>query len=100
MAEQKEKVYITRDENTDLICVWRKPSKGNWSPSPMKGIDVVVYTREEVRMETVDMYTAPDFKKKFGISIHPKTKKCVHLPYKKLYNEDYKMFSNNPKRKK
>jgi len=98
--EKKEKVYLTRDEGDDKIYVWRKPSKGNWSPQPLKDDGFVTYMREEVDMESVDIYTASQFKKKFGITIRPKTKKCVHLPSNLLNSEDYKLFSNNPKRKK
>jgi hypothetical protein len=97
--EKKEKVYLTRDEGSDWIYIWRKPTKGNWSPQPMKGAGIVTYDREEVTMETVDTYLATDFKKKFGMTIREKTKKCVHLPTNQLYNEDYKLFSNNPDRK-
>jgi hypothetical protein len=51
-------------------------------------------------MDHEDQYLAKDFKKKFGITIPKKTKKCVHLPCKLLHNEDYKLISNDPKRKK
>lgn len=95
--ETKEKVYITRDEDDDIIWVWFKPSKGNWSPHKMKDCEIVVYQREGI--DNADHYTAKDFKKKFGISIPKKTKRCVHLPYNLLYNEDYKLISNDPKRK-
>jgi len=96
MAE-KEKVYITRDEDDDTIYVWRKPTKGNWSPSQLKNCEMINYQREDI--DNMDMYTASDFKKKFGITIRQKTKRCVHLPYDLLHNEDYKLISNNPKRK-
>ena len=94
----KEKVYISRDEDDDQIYVWRKPNKGNWSPQQLKGCDMVNWQREDI--DNVDVYLASDFKKKFGISIRPKTKKCCHLPSDLLNNEDYKLFSNNPDRKK
>jgi len=98
--EKKEKVYITRDESDDHIWVWKKPSKGNWSPAQLEGCEMVNYQREDMSIDHVDAYIASDFKKKFGITIHQKTKKCCHLPYNLLHNEDYKLFSNNPNRKK
>lgn len=95
----KEKVYISRDEDSDIIWVWRKPS-GNriWSPQKMKDCDMLTYQREDI--DHADHYLAKQFKKKFGISIHQKTKKCVYLPCNLLNNEDYKLISNDPKRKK
>ena len=93
-----EKVYLTRDEGGDTIYVWRKPAKGNWSPSKMKDCDIVCYQREDI--DHMDYYHKSDFKKKFGISINKKTKKCVHLPKALLNNEDYKTISNDPDRKR
>jgi hypothetical protein len=97
MAE-KEKVYITRDEDDDNIYVWRKPTKGNWSPSPLKDCGMINYQREDIN--NVTYYDAKDFKKKFGISIRQKTKKCVHLAVSKLDNDDYKTPANNKNRKR
>ena len=97
---KQEKVYLTRDEKSDKIWVWRKPTRGNWSPHKIKDCDFVVYMREEVDMISSDTYSVSDFKKKFGITINSKTKKCCHLPTNILHNEDYKLFSNNPDRKK
>ena len=97
--DKTEKVYITRDEAPDdkHIWVWFKPKKGNWSPHKMKDCPMVVYQREDI--ERADHYLVSDFKKKFGITIRAKTKKCVHLPYDLLHNEDYKLISNDPNRK-
>ena len=95
----KEKVYLTRDEGSNRIWIWRKPTKGNWSPSKKKDCEIVLWQREDRSLENTDPYLAKDFRKKFGININSKTKKCVHLPIKLLNNEDYKLFSNNPKRK-
>ena len=95
---KKEKVYISRDEGSDHIFVWRKPTKGNWSPNKMKDCDMVTYEREDI--DHMDYYLHTDFKKKFGTTIRTKTKKCVHLPYDLLNNEDYKTISNDPDRKK
>ncbi len=41
-----------------------------------------------------------DFKKKFGITIRSKTRKLIDLPEDLINNEDYKLFSNDPDRKK
>lgn len=92
-----EKVYITRDEDDHCIWIWKKPTKGNWSPHKMKDCNMVVYQRED--LENADYYLASDFKKKFGISIRSKTKKCCHLPYDLVYNEDYKLISDDANRK-
>ncbi len=94
----KEKVYISRDEGSDNIFVWRKPSKGNWSPTKMSNCDVVTYERDDI--DHMDYYHKDDFKKKFNTTIRPKTKKCVHLPKSLLDNEDYKLISNDPDRKR
>jgi len=96
--DSKEKVYISRDEGDDFIWIWRKPSRGNWSPHKMKDCDVVVYQREDI--DNADHYLVKDFKKKFGITIRAKTKKCCHFPSKLLNNEDYKLISNDGDRKK
>jgi len=96
--DTKEKVYISRDEGDDFIWVWRKPSRGNWSPEKMKDCETVNYQREDI--DNADHYLVKDFKKKFGISIPKKTKKCVHIPSKLLNNEDYKLISNDGDRKK
>jgi len=99
---ENEKVYITRDEKLDKdspehIWVWFKPTHGNWSPHKMKDCDMVIYQREDI--DHADHYLLSDFKKKFGRIINAKTKKCVHLPYDLLHNEDYKLISNDPDRK-
>ena len=96
-TEKTEKVYITRDELSNNIFVWLKPTKGNWSPAKMKNCQVVNWQREDI--DHMDIYTKSDFKKKFGIMINKKQRKCVHLPYDLLHNEDYKLISNDPKRK-
>jgi hypothetical protein len=92
-----EKVYLSRDEGDNRIYVWRKPSKGNWSPAKQKDCDIILWMREDI--EHMDYYFVSDFKKKFGMTIRAKTKKCVHLPYDLLNNEDYKLISNDPNRK-
>ena len=94
----QEKVFITRDELDNWVWIWRKPLKGNWSPQKMPDCDVVCWQREDI--ENTDAYTIKDFKKKFGITINKKTKKCVHLDKSLLNNEDYKLFSNDKNRKK
>jgi len=94
---ETEKVYITRDEDDDFIWVWRKPVKGNWNPEKMKDCEMINYQREDI--DNADQYLASDFKKKFGITINKKTKKCCHIPVDKLNNEDYKLISNDDKRK-
>lgn len=85
----KEKVYITRDEADDKIYVWRKPTKGNWSPQKLPDCDMINYQREDIN--NVDYYLATEFKKKFGITIRQKTKKCVHLDVSLLNNDKYKL---------
>ena len=92
-----EKVYISRDESDDKIYVWRKPDKGNWAPQQLSGCEMVNWQREDI--DNVDIYLVSQFKKKFGITIRSKTKKCVHLPSYLLNNEDYKLFSDDPDRK-
>ena len=96
-----EKVYITRDEGSDWIWVWRKPAKGNWSPVNIgKSEGYVNWQRQDRSLDGVSAYIAPNFKKKFGIQIRPKTKKCIHLPVQLLNSDDYQEFSNNSKRKR
>jgi len=94
----KEKVYITRDERDDFIWVWRKPTKGNWNPTQLPDCEIVSWTREDI--QNADYYSVKDFKKKFGMTIRHKTRKCVHLLISLLHNEDYKMISGDPNRKK
>ena len=94
-----EKVYISRDESSPgWIYVWRQPLKGNWAPKQLEGCDIVNYQRDDI--DNVDMYLRADFKKKFKMSVLKNTKKCVHLSSRLLNNEDYKLFSKDPKRKR
>jgi Zn-finger domain-containing protein len=51
-------------------------------------------------LDNADCYVVSDFKKKFGMIIRAKVKKCIHLSKKIINNEDYKLFSNDPDRKK
>jgi len=95
-----EKCYITRDEGSNWVWVWRKPIKSNWSPDNVGGKDFVNYQRQDHSLENADAYLIREFKKKFKIDINKKEKKCVHLPVKLLNSEDYKLLSNDPKRKK
>lgn len=95
---EKEKVYISRDEDDDNIYVWRKPLKGNLSPTQLLDCETVNWQREDI--DHLDIYFFSDFKKKFGFIISKKIKKCIHLPSKLLNNEDYKLFSDDTKRKK
>lgn len=87
----KEKVYISRDEDDDWVWVWMRPSKGNWSPQKMKDCDIVNYQREDMIHCTA--YLAKEFKLKYGITIRRKTKKCVYLSKKLLNNQKYKLFT-------
>jgi len=98
MNNKKEKVYITRDEDDDYIWVWRKPSKGIWSPTNVCGKEFVNYQRADKSLDKTSFYLATDFKKKFGTTIRPKTKRCVHLSVELLNNEDFKLISNDPNR--
>ncbi len=87
MKEKTEKVFISRDEvDKRWVYVWRKPKKGNWSPTKMKDCESVIWERDGT--EDMDIYHISDFKKKFGITIPPKIKKCVFLPYNLVHNED------------
>jgi len=95
-----EKVYLTRDEGSDRIWVWLKPKKGNWSPHKMKDCEMVVYQREDMNPDRSIEYLATDFKKKFNMLINKKTKKCARLPSNLLHNQDYRLISDDPKRKK
>jgi len=99
MNKQEEKAYITRDEDDDTIWIWRKPSKGVWSPVNMCGKEFVNYQRENRSLDNTSFYLATDFKKKFGITIRQKTKKCVHILKTLLDSEDYKLISDDPNRK-
>jgi len=83
-------VYVTRDSEDDKIWVWRKPSKGNWAPSNVcAGEGMTNWQRPDRNLEGTSYYLATDFKKKFGITIREKTKKCVHLPVSLLDSEEY-----------
>jgi len=100
MKDKKEKCYLTRDESTDWIWVWRKPHTGIWSPENIGGKEFVNYQRADRSLENTDAYLINDFKKKFKISVNKKEKRRVGLSIKTLDSEDYKLFSNNAKRKK
>jgi len=98
VKEQTTKCYITRDEGEDFIWVWLKPTKGNFSPVKLPDSDVICWHRED--MENANYYCVKEFKKKFGFIISKKTKKCMRLPSNLVFNEDYKLISNDPDRKK
>ncbi len=98
MPTDEEKTYVTRDEDGRWICVWRKPDKGVMPPHKMSDCDMVVWQRVDI--ENVDFYCADDFKKKFGTTIRSGNKRCVWFSKKLLNNEDYKLFSDDPNRKK
>jgi hypothetical protein len=91
---EKEKVYITRDENCsmDLIWVWRQPPKGNWIPTKMDDCDGIVVWQGDINY--ADAYHADDFKEKFGKTLEKKTKKCVHLKKELLDSKDKKVFND------
>ena len=94
--DEKEKVYITRDEDEKFIFVWRKPTKGQWAPKKVKDCEVVNYQRENRSLDNVNYYLASNFKKKYGFLIRAKTKVCKHLDKSLLDNKDYKEVSNDP----
>ena len=96
----EEKCYITRDEDSDIVWIWRKPLKGVWSPSNIGGKNFVNYQRTDRSLEAADSYEISDFKKKFNLSINYKIKKFVNIPVALLNNEDYKLISNNSERKR
>ncbi len=98
--DNKEKCYITRDEGSSWVWVWRRSAKGNWAPVNIGGKEFVNYQRQDSSLENADAYLVNQFKKKFGINVKKKEKICIHLSTKLLDNEDYKLFSNNSKRKK
>lgn len=87
----KEKCYITRDEDDDMIWVWRKPHNGHWSPTNICGKEFVNFQRPDRSLENTSAYLYSDFKKKFGIAIHQKTRKCVHIPAVLLDSKKYKI---------
>jgi len=94
MADKKEKCYISRDEDDDMIWVWRKPSKGIWSPSNVCGKEFVNFQRVDRSLKNTSAYMATDFKKKFGTTIRQKTRKCVHLPADLLDSKKYKIYDS------
>lgn len=96
----REKVYISRDEESDFIWVWRKPTKGIWAPQNIGGKEYVNWQRPDRSLENATFYYHLDFKHKYGIHIHKKTRKCVHLPTELLDNQDYKIISPDPNRRK
>lgn len=100
MKDELEKVFITRDEDDDKIYVWRKPSKGVWEPEKIKGGDSITFHRSDRGLDGMDIYLESEFKTKFGITIPEKTIKNIQLSKKLLDNDDYKLISNNPNRKK
>ena len=95
-----EKVYITRDEGDNWIWFWRKPSKGIWGPQKLKDCDIVNWQRPDRSLEGTQPYLAEDFKKKFGIMIRMKTKKCVYLSKDLLDNDEYRLFTESHKKGK
>ncbi len=100
MNDKTEKCYISRDEGSEIIWIWRKPDSGDWEPKKVKDCEIVMYQRKNRSLSNASYYLADNFKKKFGIIISKKTKKCVKLSLSLLDNEDYKEISNDPDRKR
>jgi hypothetical protein len=96
--DDTEKVYVTRDEDSDLVFVWKKPIKGNFEPTQIKNCDTVNFNREDIN--NVDYYVYDEFVSKFNITINHKSKKHISLPVSLLNNEDYKMISKDKDRKR
>lgn len=96
-----EKVYITRDEGSDWIWIWRKPSKGIWAPQNISKSDKGYnWQRPDRNLEGCQAYLVTDFRTKFGTTIREKTKKFVELPVNLLNSDDYQLISKNSDRKK
>ena len=91
---KEEKVYITRDEGSDEIWIWRRPNKGNWSPRKLENSDLLIWVRLE-SMDELDKYSAysvKEFKKQFNFIIRQKKKKCVYLNKEKLDNRENSLY--------
>ena len=90
------KVYVSRDSHDDWVWLWLGPEK----PHKMKNIDnVCVYQRQAMTDQCIP-YTKEDFKTKFNISINRGTLKKLDLNDTLVLSEDYRIFSNDNKRKK
>lgn len=98
----KEKVFITRDEDSSVVWLWESCSKGQQKPEKIKNCDMVVFQRPDsmTELDTHSCYTVEDFKKKFGFIIPEKTMISKKIDKKLLKNEDYKIFSSDSNRKK
>ena len=94
----KEKVYITRDQLSDNVWVWRRPDKGEFIPTKLENCDVVCWMRDN--LDNCSCYLDKDFKKKFNFSLKKKEKLCIHIDEKLLDSPDYQMFSMDSKRKR
>jgi len=97
------KVYITRDEGSGdrFIWLWLRPEKGTFKPSKMKDCDWIIWHRPgSESMDLCDCYNSKDFKIKFGKTIKPKTRKLIDIPESLIKSEDFKLFSNDSKRRK
>ena len=92
-SDSTEQVYVTRDEDSDIICVWRKPIKGIWAPQKLPKCEMVNWQRSDRNVEYLDMYDSDNFKKKFGITIRQKTKKCVHLDATLLHDDRFMLMT-------
>ena len=99
---KKEKVYVTRDEGSDKIWVWRHCNKGKFIPEKLKDCEIVCWQRigSMSEIDSYSCYTVKDFKKKFGFIIKKKEKRCMNIDKKLLDNQDYQLFSNDPDRKR
>ncbi len=95
----KEKVYITRDQLSKNVWIWRTSKKG-FEPILLKNCDVISWKRENNNLDNCCCYLTKDFKKKFGITIKKKEKLCIYIEKRLLDSQDYQLFSNDPDRKK
>jgi len=99
IEDDKEKVFITRDSNDHFVWVWRKPTKGSWEPINILNNGKFNWQRPERNLEKSDLYNIDGFKMKFGFSIKEGEKICKKILINILNSEDFKIISNDPKRK-
>ena len=97
------RVYVTRDEGDGdrFIYLWLKPEKGNFIPTKIKDCDWTIWERPgSSGSDFCHIYNSKDFKIKFGKTIEPKTRKLIDIPENLINSEDFKLFSNDSKRRK
>jgi len=96
-----EKVFATRNTREEFVFLWRHPDKGLFEPVNVSTHEKLInWQRSDRNIDNIDFYHFSDFEKKYGTLVEEGQKLILHIKTSLLDNQDYKIISDNPNRKK